>query len=133
VVFKKENGQEASGVDVDAFKKILLGDKLTIEPKITNGKIDEKNLERLAAIEKEKGKTGHPEAFNTIYPFGKADVVIAAFLKFENAKALQKAAQRHGLQTSIIKNDFMFYNSTKEVTGFVEALEEVNKIGRAHV
>jgi len=133
VVFKNENGQEASGVNVDALKKILMGDKLTIEPKITNGKIDEKNLERLAAIEKEKGKTGHPEAFNTIYPFGKADVVIAAFLKFENAKALQKAAQRHGLQTSIIKNDFMFYNSTKEVTGFVEALEEVNRLKKLNL
>ncbi|MEY5049056.1 MAG: hypothetical protein RLZZ175_2415 [Bacteroidota bacterium] len=121
------------GEDIEALRKLFMGDhKLYVESKERQSiTVDETKLDELERIESVKGLKDHADAFFTLFPNGKADIVIAAHKTVEQAKAYQKQIKRvSNLNTFLVKSKGgeFFYVVTNQVYSFKEANAEIKKI-----
>lgn len=128
IVFKE-------GDDLEKLKKLFMNDYQSFkESKDANaGTIDETRLAELEQIEMSKGTKDHELAFNTLFPNGKADIIIAAHKTIDQAKAYQKQIKRvANLNTHLVrsKGEQFYYVVTSQVFSFKEANAEIKKIKR---
>lgn len=121
------------GEDMESLKKMFMGDHKTYIESTEKASItvDETKLDELERIEGVKGFKDHPDAFFTLFPNGKADIVIAAHKTIEHAKAYQKSLKRFAkLNTFLVKSkgEQFYYVVTNQVYSFKEANAEIKKL-----
>jgi type IX secretion system PorP/SprF family membrane protein len=121
------------GEDMESLKKMFMGDHKTYLESSEKASItvDETKLDELERIEGVKGLKDHTDAFFTLFPNGKADIVIAAHKTIEHAKAYQKSLKRFAkLNTFLVKSkgEQFYYVVTNQVYSFKEANAEIKKL-----
>lgn len=121
------------GADAEAMRKIFLNDQTSYMSENPNDTpIDEEKLEELSKTEEKEGD----KAFKRDFPAGKANVIIAAYAKMEDAKSYQKLLIRQtGLESKVIKSekDHFYFVMTKEVNNYKEAHAEIKRIKKKSV